>query len=352
MRDEPIVRPAGEAELDQANPDNFLQQWFWGRHKAEFGWRPHSLALQWQGGSCVVLALERSLGAGFSFLYVPHGPGPRMDGALLAQLAKRMAAAVGKRCLFVRFDLPWALGERSCRGEGADEAAFAGGELRGAFALKPLARAAADIQPPDTVLLDLTIGREALLAQMRPKTRYNIRLAEKKGVRVETADPSRLDDWYELYRLTAERDRIAIHSRDYYRRLFEGNPDKMSLLLAWHENDLLAGTIMMRAGARATYLYGASSNVKRNLMPAYALQWAGIGAAIDQGCAEYDFGGVPPSNDPGHPMHGLFQFKTGFGGSLVSYPGCFDASGHPLLYRLFGAAEALRGFYFKTLKKR
>jgi lipid II:glycine glycyltransferase (peptidoglycan interpeptide bridge formation enzyme) len=359
--------PLDSLPSDDAAP--FLQCAFWGRHKSSFDWEPHAFRIE-AGGAVAghLLALCRSLGRGFRFAYVPHGPSRETVGrigsslcldepAVLTSLAKTIQPMLGNSTVFVRWDLDWVVGRRSPFGKGGEESdnpAPSAGEAdpRASFNLAPLVRAGADVQPPDTVIIGLQAGPEAVLAGMKPKTRYNVRLAEKKGVRVETAGPEALPAWYAMYGETARRDRIALHSFEYYRTLLEQNPDRIELLLAWHEGDLLAGNIMLYAGKRATYLYGASSNVKRNLMPTYLLQWTGLQRAIDRGCESYDCYGIPPSADPGHPMHGLYQFKTGLGGEVVNFPGCWDSPTRPVMYRLYRLAEGLRYLYFKKLKKR
>jgi lipid II:glycine glycyltransferase (peptidoglycan interpeptide bridge formation enzyme) len=104
-------------------------------------------------------------------------------------------------------------------------------------------------------------------------------------------------------------------------------------------------------GATATYLYGASSDEKRHLMPSYALQWAAIKAAKAAGCLEYDMYGIPPTNDDQHPMAGLYRFKTGFGGGLRHYPGAWDYVYLPFVYTLFRSAERSRLLWHKKIRK-
>jgi len=123
------------------------------------------------------------------------------------------------------------------------------------------------------------------------------------------------------------------------------------LLLAWHDGDLLAGNIVALWKDRAAYLYGASTSIKRNLMPTYALQWEAIVRARSAGCRTYDLYGVPPRADPGHPMFGLYQFKTGFAEKVLDRWGTWDAVYLPVLRALYGAAEALRMFYHRRFRK-
>ena len=193
---------------------------------------------------------------------------------------------------------------------------------------------------------------------MKPKTRYNIKLAERRGVRVLEDEGGRLADWYGLYRETSRRDRITVHSLPYYRTLFdlarvygEGAPS-LRLLLAEVRGELVAGIIVAMHRGRATYLYGASSDRHRNAMPNYALQWRAIELARESGCESYDFFGIPPSADPDHPMAGLYQFKTGFGGRILNRYGCYDVVLRPLVYAAYSGAERLRQLYYKRLRKR
>lgn len=230
------------------------------------------------------------------------------------------------------------------------------------FGEPPLIKASADIQPPDTVIIDIDpaqISEEQLLADMKSKTRYNIRLAEKKGVqvrRIQRGDylvPSEFHQWYDLYRIVEERNRIAVHPRRYYAALFESTRDEQcSLYLAEHQGDLLAGIIVIKHRSRAWYLYGASSNLKRNLMPTYALQWQAIRDMRLAGVVQYDMFGIPPFAESGHPMFGLYQFKTGFAGRIVHTPGAWDRPLRPMIYRCYRLAEMLRMYYFRVLKKR
>jgi lipid II:glycine glycyltransferase (peptidoglycan interpeptide bridge formation enzyme) len=234
---------------------------------------------------------------------------------------------------FIRFDPPW-FGE---------EAPAIG---------PPLIKAPADVQAPDTVLLDLSPPEGEILARMNPKWRYNIRLALRKGVAVRQAGEEGLPVFYSLFQETARRDGIAIHSLDYYRTLFAHGRDypagagrrgpELRLYLASHDGEALAAIITLFRGAEGIYLYGASSDRKRNLMASYALQWQAMTDARASGCRTYDLFGIPPSADPKHPMAGLYRFKTGFGGRIVHRPGSWDYPCRPLGAHLFRHMEKFR----------
>ncbi len=337
------VRGISPTELKKCDSARtFLQSGFWGSFKARFGWNARAFVVDWGGEvKAPLLVIRRKLAAGMSFAYVPWGPElpdgfPQEDSArneALRTIAAGLRRELPPDTAFIRFDPPWAT-------IGADTAAPA--------IDAPFIRAGADVQPPDTVVLDLRSDESGLLAGMKTKWRYNIRLAERKGVRVRIADPSELDVFYRLYRQTALRDKIAIHGIDYYSALFshgcgsELDCPEIRLYVAEHEGEALAAIIVLIRGDTATYLYGASSDSKRSLMPSYALQWQAIRDAKAAGCAEYDFFGIPPRDDPDHPMSGLFRFKTGFGGNIIHRSGSWDYAYKPFATGLFRAAEAAR----------
>ncbi len=342
----------------------FLQSAFWGDFKSEYGWRPLRFSIQGASAHGAFLLLVRRLPAGYCFAYSPHGPEVEVPEtertAFLAELSEALRPFLPPRCLFVRFDPPWYAAEAI----GWDEERAGSREvesLRPRLS-QPLRRAAADVQPPDTVFVDLRPDEAAILAAMKSKWRYNVRLAEKKGVVVEETGLGSLHDFYALYRETARRDRIALHPEAYYSRLFSlaaerrasgvpGTPD-IRLFIARHEGLALAAIVTLYRGAEAVYLYGASSDEKRNLMPAYALQWSAMRAAKAVGCSRYDLFGIPPTDDPGHPMAGLYRFKTGFGGEIAHRAGSWDYPLMPFAYACFRAAESARAWWFKDFKKR
>lgn len=344
--------PAPLRDLDGSA--ELLQSGFWGSFKAGFGWSAAPFRGTWNGVPFTLLALSRRLAGGFSFSYVPFGP--QMDpGERRMELLEDLTRALGERLpagtVFLRYDLPWE------PLPGASDAAPPAPSI--GPAPSPLIRKARhDIQPPCTVVLDLGPDPEALLAAMKPKTRYNIKLAAKKGVEVREGGDADMESWYALCRETAERDGIAVHGLDYYRGLFEASrrygpaAPVVKLLLARHEGDLLAGNVVLFHGPSAVYLYGASSGVKRNLMPAYALQWEAIRMAREAGCRSYDFYGIPPRADEGHPMFGLYQFKTGFGGRIVNRLGCWDAPLRRLAFGAYDTAERARMFFYRKIRKR
>jgi lipid II:glycine glycyltransferase (peptidoglycan interpeptide bridge formation enzyme) len=273
--------------------------------------------------------------------------GPTFDpgtgrAAFLSALARSLRQHLPRGTFLLRFDLPWLRGGESPAGPG-------------------LRKAADDIQPPATVIVDLRPAEDEILAAMKPKTRYNVRLAEKRGVMVEAGTAADMDRWYALYRETGDRDRIAIHSLAYYRGLFEAAAARaaagqlaptVKLLLAKADGRMLAGNIVLFWRTSAVYLTGASSGEQRNLMPTYALQWAAMRMAKAAGCESYDLYGCPPAADESHPMFGLYQFKTGFSPAVTERWGTWDAPLCRPLYGAYAAAERLRMWWYRVARKR
>jgi lipid II:glycine glycyltransferase (peptidoglycan interpeptide bridge formation enzyme) len=353
------LEPADISSCNSAG--SFLQSGFWGAFKASFEWKTYPFTLGWKfkdhAGSTSLLVLSRSLAPGFSLAYIPWGPetpdgfSPDEQTAALAELVVRLKTFLPKSTGFARFDPPWFTGGN----------AFIPPWFNGNNTTIPLfQRAAADIQPPDTVIINLQRDTETILAQMKSKWRYNIRLGEKK-VTVEQRDEAGLETFYKLFCETASRDGIALHSIAYYKKLFSvageyaencatSPAPRLHLYLAYYDDEAVAGIITLFFGKTGTYLYGASSNRHRNLMAPYALQWRAMRDAQSSGCIEYDLFGIPPNDDPAHPMAGLYRFKTGFGGKIIHRPGSWDYPYNRTLYAMFRFAEKTRKF-LRDLKK-
>ena len=310
----------------------FLQSNLWTLLKGSFGWEPYTFHYE---GKIVNLLLRR-FGKIFSLAYVPYAP---LEQSRLQEFSDYLKPLLPKGCLFIRYDLPWYVDQE---GQWTD-------------APKSFRKASMDIQPPSSVILNISRPLDDILKGMKDRARRNVKTAEKKGVTVSRHGAEKLDVWYNLYKETSERDRISIHPEIYYRKLFElaSNQKRFDvrLYLASVENDVIAGIITMFDGREATYLYGASCSRKRETMPAYALQWRAIQDAKDAGCMEYDFFGISPTDDPKHPMHGLYLFKTGWGGTIIHRPGCWDYPCRPALYKLFRLFESVRKWYYKKFKK-
>lgn len=279
-----------------ATTPSLLQSWAWGEVQKSAGWSVERVALPGGGRASVQLRGRR-----LAWGYVPRGPVPP-DQSVLRELVE-WARERGLVRLRVEPDAEPALGS----------------QLQGlGFRPRPDAKPQ---QPLHSALVPLQRPADGLLAAFKPKTRYNIRLAERRGVQVETSTDARVLD--RLAGATESRQGIRLPDADYYDLLLRLLPWSR-LYVATHEGDELAAILVARHAGRAYYLFGGSSGTKRELMPMYAAQWAAISSAADDGLAEYDLWGVPPPNAPDHAWKGLWQFKAGFNGRLVEYCGPWD----------------------------
>jgi lipid II:glycine glycyltransferase (peptidoglycan interpeptide bridge formation enzyme) len=172
---------------------------------------------------------------------------------------------------------------------------------------------------------------------MKQKTRYNIRLAARKGVEVVEGGPADLHTFYALYQQTADRDGFFIHDRALYDQMFSvlWEAGSFCLLLARYKGEVLAAVSLVQFGDTCWYLQGASGNDHRNLMAPYLLQWKGIEWAQSRGCSVYDFRAVPDALREDQDMYGVYRFKAGFGGRQVTTLPTYAAPYRPLLFGLW-----------------
>lgn len=187
-------------------------------------------------------------------------------------------------------------------------------------------------------VLDIRPNEKDLLAGMKEKWRYNVRLAGRKGVSVRRGHgQADLDTFYKLYQTTSERDQFFIHSKEHYEdvmRLFSEG-DRAALFLAEYEGKTIAGIIVLRFGRWSWYMYGASSNEYRNLMPNHLLQWTGIQWAKSHDCWYYNFRGIPDVLEEGQELWGVYVFKRGFGGYAMRSLETYDLVYRPLIYWIY-----------------
>jgi len=197
-------------------------------------------------------------------------------------------------------------------------------------------------------------GEDQLLAAMHSKTRYNIRLAARRGVTVREGLEADLPAFYEVLLETARRDRFLVRGRAYFEAMWRECLGRGLgwLLLGEAEGRLLAGAIVFRLGPLAWYLYGASANRERERMAAHAVQWAAIQRSRAAGCAIYDFRGVSGDLRPEHPLYGLYRFKQGFGAQLVEWVGEWDRPLRPLPYLAAQRALPLARHLLAALRRR
>jgi len=319
--------------------DIIFQTFYWSQVKSRLGWKPSALDIVSSNLMGDILILTKTFGNGIKAAYVPQGPefAPKQEeyGLFLETISHEIVNHIDPAPAFIRYDLPWKSQYETIEGDarndwsGHPEARLR--ELRMNFGTKSwnLRKAVTDFTVADSLHLDLSCSEDEILCRMKPKTRYNIRLSHRKGVEVFPADVGMLHIFYDLYCQTALRNGFPPCDFKHFSALFtalSSKPDtsECHFLLAAHEKTFLAGAIITISGQTATYLYGASSTAKRNLMGSYAIQWAAIKLAKQKGCLIYDMGAVAPSRDSSHPFHRIDRFKSGFGGKVIHRNGSWD----------------------------
>lgn len=310
---------------------HLLQTWAWGELKGAFGWVPARLAVERDG---VLVAgaqvLYRAIGP-LRLAYIPKGP------VLLEQdAAETLWQVIHAHCR--RMHAIALKVEPEYRYEDVEQIPW--------LASPGWKASSENIQPRRTIIVNINVREEEILARMKPKWRYNIRLSERKGVIVRMGGVEDLGEFYALMRVTSARDAFGIHSSGYYRRALElfAPLGRAALFMAEYQGQALAGLMVFAFNGRAYYMYGASSDEHRELMPNHQLQWRAMCWAKSQGCSQYDLWGIPDGDEGSSntALAGVGRFKSGFGGEVVRYAGAFDYVYMRPLYWLINRAWAYR----------
>jgi lipid II:glycine glycyltransferase (peptidoglycan interpeptide bridge formation enzyme) len=310
--------------LSKHQDAHLLQTGEWGELKSVFGWDPVRIIPD-NGPACQILF--RRLPLGLTLAYMPKlAVSGEQLGISESFWAEVDSVCKKRRAVFLKIE-PDAWDD--------DPATWSFGHAT---------TSPHNIQPPRTIVVDLRASAEAILARMKQKTRYNIRLAAKKGVTVRTWDD--IPTFHEMMQITGGRDNFGVHSLEYYQRAYElFHPTGMAeLLVAEYEEKPLAALMVFARGRRAWYVYGASNNQERNRMPTYLLQWEAMRWARNKGAEEYDLWGVPDVDEEAlealfternDGLWGVYRFKRGFGGEVKRAVQAMDRIYNPMLYWLY-----------------
>lgn len=323
---------------------HLLQSWPWGDLKARYGWQAARYAWRDAHNQPIAAAqvLRRPLARLTHMLYIPKGPAFDWADADLRQRVlddlQRHARQTGALFLKLDPDVPIATGMPGA----TDNAPHPiGTTWQAELGQRGWHYSADQVQFRNTIIVALTGSEDDLLARFHQKTRYNIRLAEKKGVTVRLGGPDDYATLTEMYATTAARNGFIIRPAQYYHdvwRLFSA-ADQCDLLLAEVAGEVVAGLVLLYHQQTAVYMYGMSTEQHRNLMPTYALQWAAMQRARQRGCTHYDLWGAPEVFDESDRLWGVWRFKAGFNGELLRTLGAWDYPANPLGYTLYTVAR-------------
>jgi lipid II:glycine glycyltransferase (peptidoglycan interpeptide bridge formation enzyme) len=330
----PTIREVSDPQewddaLMRLSSPHILQTWEWGAFKERQGWRAIHYLWEIRGKPCAaaLALLRRPARLPLGVMYVPKGPTLPWDDCPFLQhvLADLEIAARRVGAVFLKIDPD--VEEDTPEGEIVTTTLRARG-------WRPSAE---QVQFRNTLLLDLILSPDDLLARMKPKWRYNIRLAQRKGVTVRPGTVEDLPLLYRMYQETSVRDRFVIRPEEYYRDAWGRFICKglAQPLIAEIAGTPVAMVILFRFGQRAWYMYGASRSIYREYMPNHLLQWEAIQWAQAQRCTVYDFWGAPERPDESDPMWGVYRFKAGFGARPVRFIGAWDFPVHRVIYDLY-----------------
>jgi lipid II:glycine glycyltransferase (peptidoglycan interpeptide bridge formation enzyme) len=324
------VRPATRAEIGRwdalivANPDGgqILQTRAWGEFKRAWGWRPTYWIVEAGDAEVAVLFLRRHIRGFGDLWYAPKGPGVSDSAALVALLADRQPM---RDAFLVKV-------EPEIEESRADTRAWLQAGLR---------KSPHDVQMSrSTIVVDLDRDEDALLASFKPKTRYNIRLAARRGVEVAAVPmtDATIATMYSLMAATRERAGFFLRSERYFRGYWElqAASSQAQLFFASSQGRVLAGVFASFVGTHGWYKDGGSIKEHSDLMAPHLLQWEVMRWLRERGVRTYDLVAVPHSStlSDGHPLHGLYRFKSGFSQAITDFTGTWDL---PLRPRAYGA---------------
>jgi len=304
------------AEIHAPRFGGFLHSWQWGEFQRMLGRVVERVYREDEQGVTMAQAIKIPLPFGQYYWYIPKGP--------------IGSAPIDHKIEVLREELPDAMFYRL---ESVED---------------PGLQKVNDMQPSTTTVLDLSKGSEQIFNDLKSKTRYNIRLAERKGVVAKIVNIQRFDDFVRLLEQTTTRDKFSAHPEAYYRAMLEamkGDGAKAYLAVGFYEERVICANIMVDFAGVRTYLHGASSNLHRNVMAPYSVHWYLIQDAIQKGMHTFDFWGIAPEGSgPKHPWEGITRYKKGFNGEIIKHPGTFDLQMKHMWYGFYRTIRGIRRF--------
>jgi peptidoglycan pentaglycine glycine transferase (the first glycine) len=327
-----VVTKENAAELDSyvaASPKaHFMQMSNWADVKNNWKWRG-VICRDSEGNiaGTIAVLIRKVPALPYTLFYCPRGPVCDLHNKeVFAQLIEALKK-LGKqfRCCDIKLDPDVAV----------DDDEFRAIATAQGFTLMGNTLSFETAQPRFVFRLNVE-GKteEEVMAAFHSKTRYNIRVAIKNNVTVEIKGPEAAEEFHKIMVETGTRDNFGIRSTDYFRRMLVALGDDARIYMAYYNGIAIAGSLALRCGDKVWYLYGASSNEHRNVMPNYVVQWAMIRWSIESGCKIYDFRGVSGFLDESNPLYGIYKFKKGFNGDLVEFMGEMDLIEKPLGFKI------------------
>ena len=313
----------------------FLQSDSWINFQSDFGIKNHNISDKnfWSN------ILEYELPLVGKYFYVPRGPVTNQDieqREIESLVGDLIELAKINKAGWIRIDNYNQKIEKILRDKG-----------------NKVFKAPHDMQPKQIFMIDIDKSEEEILAEMKPKTRYNINLAGKKGVKIKLIEkskdgPKKIDKFLDLIEETGNRKGLVFHPREYYEKMLKNIADEnLKLYVAVYKNKIIAGALLVIYGKIATYLHGASGSEDRNVMAPFLLQWEMIKEAKRMGASKYDFGGISVDEEDKSRQErwaGVTRFKRGFSKNAkpVEFSGSYDIVIYPIKYRIYRILQKIK----------
>lgn len=328
------INHAGELDAFNSTHPNghFMQTSLWGKVKNDWKW--FGVICRNDAGEItgtMSVLLRKISGLPYHMMYAPRGPvcafGDKETFSALIAAAKEEGKKYSAYLLKIDKDVS------------ADNAEYKNIALAEGFDIKPAEIGFHDFQCRWAVRININ-GRseEELFGDFHSKWRYNIRLAGRKGVQVKICGSDMAETFYEIMKVTCERDGFALRDAAYFRKILDVFGENARLYMAFFEDKPIAGAIAVYWGDKLWYFYGASSNEFRNVMPNYLVQWEMIKWAVEKNCRIYDFRGYSGVQDD---SDGLYRFKMGFDGTAVEFMGEMDLITKPAAAKIVDASQKI-----------
>ena len=304
--------------LTEQKQSQFLQSWQWGELAGEEGTKAIRISVEDKGKLVATAALIKKSIFSFNYFFCPRGPvvgvesgNLKVENFLFDEIKK---IAKNEKAIFLRFEPQFII----------HDSLF-------------LIQKTINIEPNKTAIVDLQKAEDELLAAMHQKTRYNIRLAEKRGVKIREASNEDFENFWRIMKETVDRDGFRLHSKEHYRKMLELDKNFVKLFLAEYNGKIITAVLATFFGDMITYVHGASANEYRNVMAPYLLHWHIIKLGKSLGFKYYDLNGVDENKWPG-----VTKFKIGFGGAIVNYPGTFDLVFNKKMYNIYRMLRSIK----------
>lgn len=317
-----------------AEDGGILQSWLWGDFQKSLDKKIYRFAAIDDSGQiqAVALVIQNVIHFDYSYFYIPRGPvvnktANKILGLLFDEILKVVREEKG---FMLRCDPAWLIGSEKL----LTDAGFR--------------KADSEVQPKCSFIIDITKTEQELLAAMKQKTRYNVNLAEKKGVKLKiSSEISDIEAFWQLMKQTSLRDGFASHPKEYYKKMFEifNEDSSIKLFLAEYDGKIVAANMVVFYGSTTTYLHGATADMYRGVMAPYFLQWHSILTAKKVDGKFFDFGGVNGQTYQNEKWDGITKFKVGFSVNTTAkeFVGTHENILNPVIYSAYKFAKQIRG---------